>query len=140
MKKFLVIALNSDNEICITHIAFFASFNLSLEIYLFYKSYIASLTSDEVFISVFSKYADFANGFYKNLEAKFLEHTKINNYVINLIEDQQSFYWPVYNLWQVEFKTVKTYIKINLSSRFIKVFNSPIYTFILFVKKSNNYL
>lgn len=88
MKKFLVATFNSDNEICIIYLAFIASFNLSLEIYLFYKSYIASLTTDKVFISVFSKYADFANVFYQNLEAKFLEHIKINNYIITLIKDQ----------------------------------------------------
>ena len=93
------------------------------------------MKADKTLTSIPSKYADFADFFFKDLMAKLLEHITINDYVINLIKCHQSQYRLIYSLKPVEFKTLKIYIEINLANRFIKSSKSPIGTLIFFVKK-----
>ena len=52
------------------------------------KDQIACLKANKAPTKVFSKYADFANIFLLKLTAKLLEHTKINNYTIELVSNQ----------------------------------------------------
>lgn len=68
-------------------ILFLTNSNLGSEICSSRKAHIASLKGDETPICIFSKYADFADVFSKNLAAKYQKHTKINDYIINLVQN-----------------------------------------------------
>lgn len=91
---------------------------LSLEsIYLDRKAEIDSLLIEEVTIR--NKYLDFTNVFSEPQVLILPELTKLNQYTIELQIDEQLSYWPIYSLWPVELKTLKTYIKTNLANGFI---------------------
>ena len=68
------------------------------------------------------------------------EHTKINDHRINLLNNKQPPYSLIYSLGPVKQKTLKTYIKANLASGFIKSSKSPADAPILFVRKKNSSL
>ena len=68
------------------------------------------------------------------------KQTGISEYVIELEEDKQPAYKPIYSLRPVEFKTLKTYIKINLANGFIHLLNSLTSVSILFGHKPDNNL
>lgn len=87
-EKFAAAALDLDNMTFIIHIAFLADFHLGLEIYPFYRAQIVSLNIYKALISVFSKYTDFTDVFFKDLTAKLLKHNEINNHTINLVKGQ----------------------------------------------------
>lgn len=93
------------------------------------------MKADEAPTSVLCKYTDFADIFFKDLVDELLEYTEINNYVIELVKDQQSLYISIYSLETVELETFKTYIKTNLAIDLIKSFKSFAGTSMKFVKK-----
>lgn len=93
------------------------------------------MKADKTLTCVLLKYADLANIFSKDLVAELLEHTKINDYAINLIEGYQPLYIFIYSLKPVELETLKTYIGTNLANDFIRLFKSLTDVFIFFVKK-----
>ncbi len=64
-----------------------------------------------------------------------LENTSMNEYTIKLIEDKQLPYGPIYSLRLVELEILKTYIEIQLKTRFIWPFKSLVGIFILFNQK-----
>lgn len=137
-KKFVAITLNLNNEaFIIVHVAFI---DKDSDVHLLYRAQIAVLKTDKTSISILSKYSDFAGVFFKKLVAKLLEYIKINNYTIDLIEKHQPLYGFIYSLRQVKLEILKTYININLTNSFIKLFKSPIGAFILFVRKPNRSL
>lgn len=70
-KKFAIIAFDLDDRTFIVYIAFFARFDLGLEIFSFCKAKIISLKANETLISVFFKYTNFMDIFFKNLITKF---------------------------------------------------------------------
>ena len=65
--------------------------------------------------------------------AKLLEYTKINDYSIDLLNNKQIPYSPIYGLGLIELEMLKTYIKTNLASGFIKTSKSLTKVLILFV-------
>ena len=67
---------------------------------------------------------------------KLLKYTSINNHFINQIDNKQLFYNLIYNLSFIKLETLKTYIKIKLTYKFIKPFNLPVNTlFFLVIRK-----
>lgn len=54
-----------------------------------------------------AEYLDFANVFPFNFATEFLKHTNINIYPIDLIEDKQLSYKPIYSLELVEYQNSK---------------------------------
>lgn len=72
--------------------------------------------------------------------AELLEHTGINNHLINLKESKQPSYRPIYSLELIELETLKTYIKDNPTNSFIRPSKSSARAPILFVKKVNGLL
>ena len=82
---------------------------------------------------IFTEYSDFSNIFSSDPAAELLEHNKINDYPINLLNDKQPPYSPIYSLGPVELETIKTYIEANLAGSFIRTFKSLADTLILFV-------
>ena len=49
----------------------------------------------------------------------------INNYVIELVDNQQLLYKLINNLDLVELEILKAYIEKNLVNKFIRLFKSP---------------
>ncbi len=72
------------------------------------KAQIAHLKADKAFSEVPSKYTDFADVFSLKLAVELLEHIGINDYTIELVDDQQPLYGPIYSLSLVELETLKT--------------------------------
>ncbi len=66
---------------------------------------------------------------------KLPENTRINEHAIELIEEKQPPYGPIYALSPVELETLKAYIKTHLKTGFIWPFKSPADAPILFDKK-----
>ena len=93
------------------------------------------LTSKKTGIT--AEYSDFFNVFSSNSAAKLPEHIRINDYLIDLLDNKQPLYSLIYSLGLVELETLKTYIKANLSSGFIRSSKSPAGTPILFIRKKD---
>ncbi len=90
---------------------------------------------NEVSTKIPSKYTDFADIFSPKLVIEILEHTRINNYTIKLVDDWQPLYSSIYSLSLVELETLKAYIKNNLANNFIKPSKYLAGTLIFFNKK-----
>lgn len=83
-KKFATAILDLNHKTFIIYIAFLAP---GSEVNLFCRSQIAFLKTDETSTFVLFEYTNFVDVFSKDLVAKLLEYTKINNYPIDLVED-----------------------------------------------------
>ena len=83
------------------------------------QAQVGALLFNKVLIKVLGKYSDYSNIFSAKNAVKFLENIKINKYIIELEEDKQSLFRSIYNLGLVELKTLKIYIKTNLTNGFI---------------------
>lgn len=94
---------------------------------------IVLLKIDEACTTVLPKYSDLTDVFLPELVAELLKYAKINNYAIDLVNDKQSFYKPIYSLELRELENLKQYIKINLVNGFLISFQSLVNTSILFV-------
>ena len=100
------------------------------------KAQVAALTSEETGIP--AEYSDFSNVFSSDFAVQLLEHTRINDHPINLVDDKQLINAPIYSLGPVELETMKTYIEANLASSFIRPSKSPANALILFVQKNDS--
>lgn len=92
---------------------------------------------NKAFITILSKYTDFAKVFSPDPVAKLPEYTGINNHAINLIDGKQPFYKLIYSPKLVESEILKTYIEINLANGFIRSSKSFTNTPIFFIWKPN---
>lgn len=115
-KIFIVAVLHIENKIFVVHITALAELT-NIPIQLFYKAQVILLTSIEISI----KYSKFLVIFSLNSIVELLKHSKINNSSINLLVNKL-FYSLIYSLVLIEFETLKTYIKANLTSNFIRLF------------------
>ena len=68
------------------------------------------------------------------------ENTSINEHIIELIEDKQLSYKPIYSLDSMELETIKAYIETHLKTGFIWPSNFLAGTRILFDKKPDRSL
>lgn len=130
-KTFAVAILDLKYEAFIIHIASIVSSSSDL-VYPFYWAQIILLKAGKAFTEILSKYAGFIDIFSSDLVVEHLEHTKINNYAIQLIDCMQLSYDPIYSLEPVKLKIFKTYIETNLVNGFIEPFNCLTDTPILF--------
>ncbi len=101
---------------------------------------ITHLKADEASSKVPSKYADFTNIFSLKLAIELPEYIEINDYAIELVDDWQPPYGPIYSFGPVELETLKADIKNNLINGFIRPFKSPAGVPILFDKKPDGSL
>ena len=130
-------ALNADNETFVVHIAALAKPTVML-IYFFCQAQIALLMNEKT--GIFTEYSDISDIFSLDSMADLPKHNKINDHLINLPDDKQSLYSLIYSLGLVELEKLKTYIKANLASSFIRPFKFPFDTLILFVQKKDGSL
>ena len=129
-REFAVAALNADDETFVVHVAALAE-PTTMPIYPSRQAQVAALISEKTGIP--AEYSDFSDVFSSDSAAELPEHTGINDHSINLLDDKQPPYGPIYSLEPVELETLKTYIKTNLASGFIRSFKSPAGVPILFV-------
>ena len=127
-------ALNADEKIFANVVALAKS--TTIPIYSSCQTKVTALKSEETRIP--AEYSDFSSVFSSNSTAELPEYTKINDYSINLLDNKQPLYCPIYSLGLVELETLKTYIEANLASSFIRPSKSPASTPILFVRKKDN--
>ncbi len=99
------------------------------------RAQIAHLKADEAPIKVSSKYADFADVFSPKLAVELPEQTGINDYAIELVDDWQPPYGPIYRLGPMKLEILKAYIENNLANGFIRPSKSLAGAPILFDKK-----
>ena len=92
---------------------------------------------DKTFTKILSKYIDFVDILSPKLVAKLSKLTKINNYIIELVNNWQTLYDPIYGLGFIKLEMLKTYIKNNLANSFIKSFKTLAKSPIFFNKKLN---
>ena len=136
-REFAAAALNADNETFVMHVAALAEPTI-MPIYSSCQAQVAVLTSGETGIP--AEYSDFSNVFSSDSAAELPEHTGINDHPINLLDDKQPPYGPIYSLGSVELEILKTYIKANLASGFIRLSKSPAGAPILFIRKKDSSL
>ena len=145
-KKFAAAALDPEHETYVVHIGLVSSNALSssspleLNVHLFRRPQVSGLIAEEAFTKVSTKYLDFADVFSPDLASELPEHTRINDYIIELVDGQHLPYGPIYSLGPVELETLKAYIKTNLANGFIRPSKSPAGALILFDWKSDGSL
>ena len=120
-KEFAKVTLDENVKAFVMHVSFL-SLGLKMTIHPAREAQIASLLAEEVNVPV--KYADFANVFSKKSAGILPKCTRINEHAIDLEDDKQPPYGPIYSLRLVELETLKTYIKINIANSFIRPLKS----------------
>lgn len=115
-------------------------FDIGNEVHHSQTTLIATLIADKASIKVSSKYTDFVEVFLPKLAIELLQYMGINNYSIELVDDQQPSYSPIYSLGLVEFETFKAYIKNNPANCFIRPSKLPAGASIFFNKKPDRSL
>ena len=134
-KEFAVVGLNADNKTFILYVAALVELTI-IPIHPSFQAQVTSLISRKTGIS--AEYSDFSNIFSSNSTVKLMGHPRINDHSINLLNNRQSPHSLIYSLGPVQLKTLKTYIKANLTNGFIKSSKSSANTSILFAKKKDN--
>ena len=61
---------------------------INVNIYLLHKPQLAGLIAKKTFMEIFAKYANFADIFSLDLASKLFKHSKINDYAIELVNNQ----------------------------------------------------
>ena len=135
-KEFAAVALNKKDETFVVQMAALSMVDSS--VHPSRQAQISSLDVKEVTIP--SEYADYTDVFSPDSAAELPEHTGINDHLIDLIDDKQPPYGPIYSLGPVELEMLKTYIETNLANGFIKLSKSPTGALILFIRKKNGSL
>ena len=134
-KEFVAVALNKKDKIFVVYIV---ALSVDSNVYAFQRAQISSLDIEKVTIP--SKYADYTDVFPPNSAAKLIKYSGINNYTINLIDNKQPFYSPIYSLGPVELEILKSYIETNLANGFIIPSHSPAGALIVFIRNKNGSL
>ena len=98
------------------------------------------MKADKASTKIPNEYANFADVFSPKLAVELSKHIEINDYTIELVDDGQSLYGPIYSLGLVELEILKTYIENNLANGLIKPSKSSAGASIFFDKKSNGSL
>ena len=109
-----------------------------MSIYLAQDAWIALLIAKEVIVP--AEYLDLADVFSKELAKMLPKDTGIIEHAIELKDDKQPPYGPIYSLGPVKLETLKIYIENNLANGFIWTLKSPAIASILFVCKPNGSL
>ena len=99
------------------------------------EAQVRALLFNKALTMVSAEYSNYSNVFSAKYAAKLLENTGINEHAIELKEDKQSPFGPIYSLGLVKLETLKTYIKTNLAKGFIRPSKSPAGAPILFDRK-----
>ena len=136
-REFAAVAMNADNKTFVVHVAALAE-PTTMPIHLSHQAQVDVLMSEETGIP--NEYSNFSDVFSSDSTVELLEHNGINDHPINLLDNKQPPYGPIYSLGPVKLETLKTYIKTNLASSFIRPPKFPTVALILFVRKKDGSL
>ena len=131
-KEFAAAALNKEDETFVVHMAALSG---DSNVHASWQAQISSLNVEKVTIP--SEYADYTDVFSSDSVVELPKHISINYHSIDLIDNKQSPYGPIYSLRPVELEMLKTYIETNLANGFIRPSKSPAGAPILFIRKKN---
>ena len=129
--------LNPNDKTFVMHVATPAKPTI-MPIHPFCPAYVALLMSEET--GILNKYSDISNVFSLKSAAELPKHIGINNHPINMLNNKQLPYSLIYSLRPMKLEILKTYIKANLASNFIRLSKFPSDTLILFVQKKDGSL
>ena len=115
---FVRAALDENSEIFVVHVAALEVLELAINPSL--ATILAALQQDKAPTKISSKYVDYVDVFSLDLAMELPENTGINEYAIELIDDKQSLYGPIYSLGPVDLETLKAYIETHLKTGFIR--------------------
>ena len=104
----------------------------------FHQDQVTLLISEKT--AILAEYFDFSNVFSSDSAVELPKDIGIIDYSINLLNNRQLPYSPIYNIKLVELEMLKIYIKANLASGSIRSSKSPAGTSILFVQKKDGSL
>ena len=133
-KEFAVAALNANNKIFVLHIVTLAK-PTTIPIHPSCQAQVVLLISEKIRIPI--EYFNFSNIFSSDSATELPEHIGNNDHPINLLNNKQLPYGPIYSPGPVELEILKTYIKANLARSFIRPSKSPTGVPILFVQKKD---
>ena len=133
-KEFATAALDPDEKDIVVYIVSL-SLGSKIAIHSVWEAKIAALVTKKVIVP--PECSNYANIFSEASVAELPEHNNINEHPIDLVDNKQPFYGPIYSLGPVELETLKTYIEIILANGFIRPSQLPAIAPILFIKKKN---
>ena len=99
------------------------------------KAKIGALLFNKAPIEVPAEYSDYSNVFLAENAVELPENSGMNEHAIELEEDKQPPFRPIYSLGLVKLETLKIYIETILANDFIRPFKSPAEAPILFDRK-----
>ena len=105
-EEFAIVVFDLNHEAFVIHITT-SNVDSSNEVQLLKKSQIAHLKVDKTFNKFPSEYVDFADNFSSKLTAELLEHKKINDNTIKLVDNQQPAYGSIYSLRLMKLEILK---------------------------------
>ena len=83
------------------------------------QAQVGALLFNKAFSEISAKYPNYSKIFLMKNIAEFPKNLEVNKYTIELEEDKQPPFRPIYSLGLVELETLKIYIKTNLANGFI---------------------
>ena len=140
-KEFVIAALDADSKTFVMHVAIREWEEIAMDpdkksqIGVQSGVQVGALLFDEASTEVLAEYSDYSDVFSAENVAKLPENTRINEHAIELEEDKQPHFGPIYSIGPVELEALKTYIETNLANGFIRPFKSSAGTPILFDRK-----
>ncbi len=120
-KEFTTAALDPEHEAFIVHVATL-SVDSSNEVHPSKRAQIADLKADEASSGIPGEYGNFADIFSPKLAAELPEHTEINDHAIELVDDWQPLYGPIYSLGACGAENIEGLHRKSLDQRFHQTF------------------
>ena len=116
-RDFVIAALDADSKTFVVHVAI--QKREEMPVHSEKQAQVGALLFNKALTEVPAEYFDYSDVFLAEYAAELLENTEMNKHTIELEEDKQPSFGPIYSLELVELKTLKTYIKTNLANSFI---------------------
>ena len=125
--------MDVDNETFVVHMAIWEQ--EEMPVHSEKQAQVGALLFDKASTEIPAEYSDYSNVFSAENAAKLPENTGMNEHAIELEEDKQPPFGPIYSLEPIELETLKTYIATNLANNFIRPFKSLAEALIFFDRK-----
>ena len=129
-KELIIAVLDINSEIFMVYVAIWKQ--EEMPVYSKKEAQVGALLFDKAFTEVPTEYSDHNNVFSAENAAELPENIGINDHAIELEEDKQSSFGPIYSLELIKLEILKIYIKINLVNSFIWSSKSLARAFIFF--------
>ena len=138
-KEFAAVALEENAKTFVVYVPTLSAAP-TMQVHLLRQAQVGLSLADEALAKVPPKYFNYADGFSFDFIMELPENTGMNEHTIELVKGKEPSYGPIYSLGPIELKTLKTYIKTYLKTRFIQPSKSPVSALILFNQKPDRNL